>query len=83
MRHQGARRVIVSPFFLSPGRHWNQLKLQRSIQEYHMSLQHLLPHELLVIDVMNDRIKHCLSHIAGKADECSVCAGTGKCQLRQ
>ncbi|XP_060198324.1 sirohydrochlorin ferrochelatase, chloroplastic-like isoform X2 [Lycium barbarum] len=55
---QGARRVIVSPFFLSPGRHWNQ-------------------------DVVNHRINHCLSHIAGKADECSVCAGTGKCQLRQ
>ncbi|XP_057762071.1 sirohydrochlorin ferrochelatase, chloroplastic isoform X3 [Arachis stenosperma] len=37
-------------------------------------------HELLV-DVMNDRIKHCLKHISGDADECSVCAGTGKCRL--
>ncbi|KAL0910354.1 hypothetical protein M5K25_021328 [Dendrobium thyrsiflorum] len=32
-------------------------------------------------DVMNDRIKHCLSHVAGKADECSMCAGTGRCHL--
>lgn len=32
---------------------------------------------------MNDRIKHCLTHVAGDADECSVCAGTGKCRLYQ
>ncbi|XP_052194895.1 sirohydrochlorin ferrochelatase, chloroplastic isoform X2 [Diospyros lotus] len=37
-------------------------------------------HELLV-DVVNDRIKHCLDHVAGDVDECSVCAGTNKCRL--
>ena len=37
-------------------------------------------HELMV-DVMNDRIKYCLRHVAGDADECTVCAGTGKCRL--
>ncbi|XP_021299186.1 sirohydrochlorin ferrochelatase, chloroplastic isoform X2 [Herrania umbratica] len=37
-------------------------------------------HELLV-DVVNDRIKHCLSHVAGDADECAACAGTSKCKL--
>ncbi|KAG0449255.1 hypothetical protein HPP92_027372 [Vanilla planifolia] len=30
-------------------------------------------HELMV-DVMNDRIKHCLSHVTGDAEECSTCA---------
>ncbi|KAI5447540.1 hypothetical protein KIW84_015117 [Lathyrus oleraceus] len=39
-------------------------------------------HELLV-DVVNDRINYCLKHVAGEADECSVCAGTGKCILNQ
>jgi len=34
-------------------------------------------------DVVNDRINYCLMHVAGDADECSVCAGTGKCILRQ
>ncbi|KAI3997697.1 hypothetical protein MKX01_040670 [Papaver californicum] len=53
---QGANRVIVSPYFLSPGRHWKQ-------------------------DVVNDRIKHCISHVAGDAEECAVCVGTGKCRL--
>ncbi|CAN6250247.1 unnamed protein product [Urochloa humidicola] len=53
---QGASRVIVCPYFLSPGRHWKQ-------------------------DIMNDRIKYCLRHVAGVVDECTVCAGTGKCRL--
>lgn len=34
-------------------------------------------------DVVNDRITYCLKHVAGDADECSVCAGTGKCILHQ
>ncbi|XP_059294178.1 sirohydrochlorin ferrochelatase, chloroplastic-like [Lycium ferocissimum] len=86
---QGARRVIVSPFFLSPGRHWNQdiPSLTAEAAKEHPGISYVITaplglHELLV-DVVNDRIDHCLSHIAGKADECSVCAGTGKCQLRQ
>lgn len=37
--------------------------------------------KLKMQDILNDRIKHCLSHVAGSADECSVCAGTGKCRL--
>lgn len=28
---QGANRVIVSPFFLSPGRHWSQVGLHRTL----------------------------------------------------
>ncbi|XP_015063324.1 sirohydrochlorin ferrochelatase, chloroplastic [Solanum pennellii] len=86
---QGARRVIVSPFFLSPGRHWNQdiPSLTAEAAKEHPGVPYVITaplglHELLV-DVVNDRINHCLSHIAGKADECSVCAETGKCQLRQ
>ncbi|XP_048329362.1 sirohydrochlorin ferrochelatase, chloroplastic-like isoform X2 [Ziziphus jujuba] len=34
-----------------------------------------------VFDVVNDRIKYCISHVAGDANECSVCAGTSKCRL--
>ncbi|URE14721.1 Sirohydrochlorin, partial [Musa troglodytarum] len=37
----------------------------------------------LLVDVVNDRINHCLSHVVGDADECSACAGTGKCRLYQ
>jgi len=34
-------------------------------------------------DIVNDRINGCLKHGAGDAEECSVCAGTGKCILNQ
>ncbi|PRQ57709.1 putative sirohydrochlorin ferrochelatase [Rosa chinensis] len=72
---QGANRVIVIPFFLLPGRHWKQ----------HPGLSYMVTAPLglhpLLVDVMNDRINHCLSHVAGDAIECVVCVGTGKYQL--
>ncbi|XP_022843537.1 sirohydrochlorin ferrochelatase, chloroplastic [Olea europaea var. sylvestris] len=84
---QGAHRIIVSPFFLFPGRHWHQdiPSLTAEAAKEHPGVSFVITaplglHELLV-DVVNDRIKHCLSHVAGEADECSVCAGTGKCQV--
>ncbi|THG02687.1 hypothetical protein TEA_003046 [Camellia sinensis var. sinensis] len=86
---QGANRVIVSPFFLFPGRHWHQdiPSLTAEAAKGHPGVSYIITaplglHELLV-DVMNDRIKYCLSHVAGDADECSVCAGTGKCQVEK
>ncbi|KAF3444622.1 hypothetical protein FNV43_RR14314 [Rhamnella rubrinervis] len=84
---QGANRVIVSPFFLFPGRHWYQdiPSLTAEAAKEHPDVSYIVTaplglHELLV-DVVNDRIKHCLSHVAGDADECPVCAGTSKCRL--
>ncbi|KAK1383839.1 Cobalamin (Vitamin B12) biosynthesis CbiX [Heracleum sosnowskyi] len=84
---QGVNRVIVSPFFLFPGRHWHQdiPSLTAEAAKEHPGVSYMITaplglHELLV-DVVNDRIQHCLSHVAGDANECSVCAGTGKCQL--
>ncbi|KAK3183612.1 hypothetical protein Dsin_030898 [Dipteronia sinensis] len=84
---QGANRVIVSPFFLFPGRHWHQdiPSLTAEAAKEHPDVSYIVTaplglHELLV-DVVNDRIKHCLAHVAGDADECIVCAGTNKCRL--
>ncbi|KAK9052404.1 hypothetical protein SSX86_029033 [Deinandra increscens subsp. villosa] len=84
---RGANRVIVSPFFLFPGRHWHQdipSLTAEAAKDYpgvsYMITAPLGLHQLLV-DVVDDRIKHCLSHVAGDADECAVCAGTGKCHL--
>ncbi|WJX83624.1 sirohydrochlorin ferrochelatase [Trifolium repens] len=86
---QGARRVIISPFFLSPGRHWSQdiPSLSAEAAKQHPGVSYIVTaplglHELLV-DVVNDRINYCLKHVAGDEDECSVCAGTGKCILHQ
>ncbi|TKY50453.1 Sirohydrochlorin ferrochelatase [Spatholobus suberectus] len=84
---QGAHRIIINPFFLSPGRHWSQdiPSLSAEAAKEHPDVSYIVTaplglHELLV-DVVNGRIKHCLKHVAGDADECSVCAGTGKCRL--
>uniref|UniRef100_A0A803QIY1 Sirohydrochlorin ferrochelatase n=2 Tax=Cannabis sativa TaxID=3483 RepID=A0A803QIY1_CANSA len=84
---RGASRVIVSPFFLFPGRHWHQdiPSLTAEAAKEHPGIPYIITaplglHELLV-NVVDDRIKHCLSHVAGDADECAVCAGTGKCRL--
>ncbi|XVF62617.1 hypothetical protein PTKIN_Ptkin09bG0022600 [Pterospermum kingtungense] len=82
---QGASRVIFSPFFLFPGRHWYQdiPSLTADAAKDHPGVSFIITaplvlHELLV-DVVNDRIEHCLSHVAGDADECAACAGTSKC----
>ncbi|XP_015688880.1 sirohydrochlorin ferrochelatase, chloroplastic isoform X2 [Oryza brachyantha] len=84
---QGASRVIVSPYFLSPGRHWKQdiPALAAEASKEHSNVPYIVTaplglHELMV-DIMNDRIKYCLRHVSGDVDECTVCAGTGKCRL--
>ncbi|CAD6251098.1 unnamed protein product [Miscanthus lutarioriparius] len=84
---QGASRVIVSPYFLSPGRHWKQdiPALAAEASKEHSNIPYIVTaplglHELMV-DIMNDRIKYCLRHVAGDVDECTVCAGTRKCRL--
>ncbi|XP_020273371.1 sirohydrochlorin ferrochelatase, chloroplastic-like isoform X2 [Asparagus officinalis] len=83
---QGAKRIIVSPFFLFPGRHWHQdiPSLAAEAAKEHTGVSYIVTaplglHDLLV-DVMNDRIKQCLSRVAGDAEECTVCAGTGRCR---
>ncbi|ONI19656.1 hypothetical protein PRUPE_3G289700 [Prunus persica] len=73
--------------FLITGRHWNQdiPSLTAEAAKEHPGVSSIVTaplglHQLLV-DVLNDRINHGFSHIAGDAEECSVCVGTNKCQL--
>uniref|UniRef100_A0ACD5Z0R0 Uncharacterized protein n=4 Tax=Avena sativa TaxID=4498 RepID=A0ACD5Z0R0_AVESA len=84
---QGASRIIFSPYFLSPGRHWNKdiPSLASEASKEHSNVPYIITaplglHELMV-DIVNDRIKYCLRHVAGDVDECTVCAGTGKCRF--
>ncbi|KAL1192603.1 Sirohydrochlorin ferrochelatase [Cardamine amara subsp. amara] len=84
---QGAKRVVVSPFFLFPGRHWHKdiPSLTADAAKEFSGISYLITAPLglhdLLMDVVNDRIQHCLSHVEGDADECTVCAGTNKCRL--
>uniref|UniRef100_A0ACD5UYZ1 Uncharacterized protein n=1 Tax=Avena sativa TaxID=4498 RepID=A0ACD5UYZ1_AVESA len=68
---QGASRIIVSPYFLSPGRHWNKdiPSLASEASKEHSNVPYIITAPLglhdLMVDIMNDRIKYCLRHVAG------------------
>lgn len=85
---RGATRIIVCPYFLLPGKHWDQ-----DIPEITAKAAEDFPGVPFVItapiglhpmmkQVIHSRINHCLSHIDGHAEECESCAGTGRCQFQ-
>ncbi len=84
----GATMVVVAPYFLWPGDHWDRdipaLAAEASLR--HPGIHYLVsaplgPHPLLS-DIVEDRIDRCLAHARGHAPECVVCAGTGHCRFR-
>ncbi len=85
---RGAITVVVFPYFLLPGRHWNEdiPRLAAAAAERHPGVRYLVtaPFGLhpLMAEVMQQRIAHCLAHTQGDADACELCAGTDRCQLR-
>jgi len=86
---RGAKTVVVHPYFLLPGKHWHTdiPELTGAAAEKHPGVQWLVTAPLALhpemTTVMNARIGHCLAHVEGKADECDVCRGTGRCQLHE
>jgi sirohydrochlorin ferrochelatase len=85
---RGAKTVVVFPYFLLPGRHWDQdiPRLAAEAARQHPGVRYLVtaPFGLhpLMAKVIEQRIEHCLSHTQGDADACELCAGTDRCQLR-
>jgi sirohydrochlorin ferrochelatase len=85
---RGARMVVISPYFLSPGKHWNQdiPELAAEAAERHPEIPYLVTAPMglhpMLAEVISSRVAHCLSHVSGTAEECDVCAGTGRCALR-
>ena len=86
---RGARKVAIFPYFLLPGRHWEQdiPRLASEAAQKHPGIQYLVtaPFGLhaLMATVMAERIEHCLAHAAGDAEPCDLCAETDRCQLRE
>ena len=84
---RGATRVVVCPYFLLPGRHWDGdiPKLTRTAASSHPGVEYMVTAPVglhpLMINVIESRVDHCLKHVAGEADECESCQGTGKCKL--
>ena len=84
----GATTVVIAPFFLWPGNHWDRdiPALAAEASARHPGVGYLVtaplgPHPLL-IDIVDEHIQHCVAHASGEAPECDLCAGTGRCQLR-
>jgi sirohydrochlorin ferrochelatase len=85
---RGATTVVVFPYFLLPGRHWNDdiPRLASAAARQHPGVRYLVtaPFGLhpLMAEVIRQRIAQCLAHTQGEADACELCAGTDRCQLR-
>jgi sirohydrochlorin ferrochelatase len=85
---RGAKMVVVSPYFLLPGRHWDQdiPGLTAEAAERHPGVPFLVAAPLglhpLMAHVVESRVAHCLAHVAGEVGECEACAGTGRCAVQ-
>jgi sirohydrochlorin ferrochelatase len=84
---QGATTVVVQPYFLGPGRHWDRdiPELAGAAAARHPGVRYLVtaplgPHPLLM-QIVDDRVRQCVAHANGDAPECDLCAGTGRCHF--
>lgn len=88
---RGAVRVVVFPYFLSPGRHWNQdiPALVAAAAARHPGVSWLVtaPFGLHpgMLTIMNDRIARCLQNSTELTAEnhtgCDVCSPESRCRL--
>jgi sirohydrochlorin ferrochelatase len=75
---RGARRVVVCPFFLGPGKHWTQdiPRLTADAAAKHPAVAYHVTQTLgiddLILDLLNKRIEHCV----GCEYDCEQCRGT-------
>ena len=85
----GARFVIVYPYFLLPGRHWAEdiPALAQAAAAAHPGVGYLVTAPLgihpLMARIMQDRIMQCLRHVANDGDSCDFCEQTGVCDRGQ
>jgi len=85
---RGAKRVIVFPYFLSPGRHWHSdiPRLAAAAAANNEDIPFVVTAPLglhpLMMDVISQRIEHCLQHVEGAADSCEMCADSTGCSAK-
>jgi sirohydrochlorin ferrochelatase len=86
---QGARLVVVFPYFLAPGRHWNEdiprLAAQAAQPFADRGVRYLVTAPLglhpLMLEIIGHRVTHCLERTAGSADPCEACDSGGGCVM--
>lgn len=85
---RGAGRVVVTPFFLLPGKHWDQdiPRLSQEAAARHPGVAFLVTAPIgldpMMLQVIEARIDRCLRHALGQAEACELCAGSDRCALR-
>ncbi len=85
---RGATTVVIQPYFLLPGRHWNVdiPELAQAAAARHPGVEYLVAAPFgqhpLMADVVSARLEYCLAHVRGEVPECEACAGTGVCRMR-
>ncbi len=85
---RGATTVVIQPYFLLPGKHWNQdiPELAAEAAARHPGVAYLVAAPFgvhpLMADVVSARVEYCLAHVRGEVPECEACAGTGVCRMQ-
>lgn len=75
---RGARLIVIHPYFLLPGRHWEQdiPALAAAAAQKHPGVPFLVTAPLglhpLMAEIMSDRIEYCLTRLRGDAGPCAV-----------
>ena len=85
---QGAGTVVVHPYFLLPGKHWDQdiPRLTAKAAAEHPGVQYLVTAPLglhrLMAKIMDQRIRHCLACVRGEGTPCKLCVAQGRVQCQ-
>jgi sirohydrochlorin ferrochelatase len=85
---RGAERVVVFPYFLAPGRHWSSdiPALVAQAAQAHPGVDFLVTAPLglhaLILQVVEERIAHCLQHAEAGGPACELCAQDAGCAVK-
>jgi len=87
---RGATFVVIAPFFLSPGRHIQEdiPNLVAEAAQAHGGVKYLISAPIglhpLMTEVIDSRVRHCLTHVNEGGPKCDVCEGSKfGCELRR
>ncbi len=84
---RGAKLIVVHPYFLLPGRHWDEdiPRLAAQAASNHPGIRFLITAPVglhpLMTQVIEQRIEQCLAHASGVQGACELCDSTDKCQF--
>lgn len=95
--HTGAKRIVVTPYFLGPGRHWQEdiPTLAAEAAAKHPGTEFLIAAPLglhpLVVEALHARMEHCVQQAAAAGsgaepvpcDVCGAVAGRGPCEFTE